>query len=357
MTPVVHQPQPDQAVEGRSGGWHARRASGGFDGGAGDGQAGGEQAGGAQHLGLFGGERLAVGVEGHALEEGDGGVARVGRHALVDEGLDVGRRHAALPEVFDVCEGLACHRVFTSEEGAGQGRLQARVALRHLQGALQEIGVDALEAFFLREARGGAQLLAPVGLVHRLQGDVDQALGQIAPLCGGEGEAVAAGDEEAGRGLRPLEGIDDGRQGGTEFCLHRRGAGFGLGRGLEDALQVVDDEQDGGGVEGAFEEGLEGLGKRRRVRGEAVAPGVDGCPAGGGGDCLGEAVEDGEGVVSAEDHDFSVAGVAGGDAVGEAGLAEVAHAVHQHAAAAVAEGPDHVLNGAPPADELPVSTE
>lgn len=146
--------------------------------------------------------------------------------------------------------------------------------------------------------------------------------------------------------------MEDGGEGGAEVRLERRGGGIGLARCFQDTLQVVDDQQDGAGIEGAFEQGFQGIGKLASVGQDGVAPGVDDRPPFRSRQGLGEPVENGEGVVAAEDHHFGVAGVAGGDAVGQAGFAQVAHTVDQHALFAAPEGADHILGGAPASDEL-----
>ena len=352
LPPVVHQPQPDQAIECGGGGADAGGLPGRLQRAAGNRQPGGEQAGRPQQLGLGGGEGLAVGVKGHALEEGQGGVAGIRRCALVDQALDVGGRYAVLLVVPDVGHGLGGHLGFADKDGAGEDGLKARIAVGEQLGLMQQGLIHRGRAVLPGQARGAAQLLAPVGLVHGLERNGDEGVRQIVAPGGGQAEAVAAGDQEARFGACAPEGVEDGGEGGAKIRPERRGGGIGRARRFQDALQVVDDQQDGAGVEGAIEQGLQGIRKLASVGEDGVAPGVDDRPPFRSRQGLAEPVENGEGVVAAEDHHFGVAGVAGGNAVGQAGLAQVAHAVNQHALFAAPEGADHILGGAPAPDEL-----
>ena len=139
---VVEQAEAEQALHGRGGIADASGTGSGLQRGQGQRQAAGEQAAGLQRAQLLAAQRVAVGVEGHAPEEGEHGVSLVGSAAGRQFVLDRRRRHAALQVVLDDGKRLAGGLRLAGEHRLAEQRLQSGVAVGQLAGALQQGEVE-----------------------------------------------------------------------------------------------------------------------------------------------------------------------------------------------------------------------
>ncbi|TLD45173.1 MAG: hypothetical protein FAZ92_02550 [Accumulibacter sp.] len=347
---VVEQAEPEQALHGRGGIADASGVGSGLQRGQRQRQAAGEQAAGLQRAQLLAAQRVAVGVEGHPPEEGEHGVSLVGSVAGCQFVLDRRRRHAALLVVLDDGKRLPGGLRLAGEHRLAEQRLQSGVAVGQLAGALQQGGVETRDLPRRQVAQQRTLLLAAVALVHGAQRHEDQVGSEIALTRVGQAEGVAAGQQQLAA-LLPTEGPEHRGEHRPPLGLDPDARLVGP-RFLEHALEVIDDQQHRLRGQWAGDEIVERVGQFSLVGRDPAAPAVPEWRPLGGRAGVQQAVPDFQRVVAAEHHHTGeLRQAVVGDARGQARLAEVSHAVHQHRPA-VLEGAEHLLDRAPPADEV-----
>ncbi len=309
-----------------------------------------EQGRGREKAGFSLGQGRLVGGEGQPVEEQHHGVGAVLRRSVVDERLDLGRRRAGLEIGLDLLQGLGGDLQLPGQDRSDQHLLQARIAAGGGQGPRRQRPGRVVQPLLPGDPAGGLQLLLPLARGHGLQGDPGERLGQVAAMAVRQGEVIAAGDQQARGHPRSREGFQHRAQRLAIGRLHPGRSAVGLRR-LQDPFQVVDDQQDRIGRERPREQALHRVRQLSLVIVDPGAPAVLVRLAFLRLHEIHQDVEDRHSIVAAEDHARGPQQTRA-HPLGQAGLAERAHAVDQHPGGRrLPEGAQHLLDLTPAAHE------
>ena len=299
---------------------------------------------------LVPGQRRPVRRKRQPREERNERVRRILRRPGIDQRLDLSRRRPG-PAVFPDLPQRRRRRIeLTGQHRPRQHRLKPRIAARRRQRFRQQLPRPLAQR---RAVASGnplrrAQLLGALPLPHRHQRHPHQRRRQIAPPAIRQAEFIPARQQQSRGGARPGKGPQDRPQ-HLPVCGRHPGHRLARRRSIENALQIVDHQQDRRLVARPFQQALQRFGQTPRIGLDRLAPSVSMFPALPRIDRLEHRVEHTQRVVALEDH-HRLSRHPVRHSRRQARLAQRPHAVHQNRLF-VAERAQHRLDRPPPSDK------